>query len=188
MSKNHLNKAAGVVPTAVKAYAQVEEYVDGANHRTVIDFTAYPLVTTDNGTIGGAGSVAIYTFPKGYIGVCGGIAKWTTVNPDGTGLTTSVALDVGVGSTAAGTDTATSLTGTADNIVTSLAFTLSAADASNQNGPATYTARLVLDGTTTAAVAYLNAAATASTSTAAGVLTLTGQVVIDWVNYGYAGD
>jgi len=188
MSDNHLNNTLGVTTAALAAYAQTEEYVNGPYHRTVIHLEAYPLATTDNDTDGASGAASLYTFPKGYIRVLGGIQKWTTVSADGTGLTTSAALEIAVGTTAVDTVTLNALTGADADVITVKGFTLSAADGTNITGPATYTAMKVIDGTSSAAVIYLNAGASAATSTAAGVLTLSGDLVIDWMDYGYAGD
>jgi len=188
MSVNHLNNAAGTVGTTIGAYCQVEEYSNGAFHRTVINIEAYPLTHTDNTSSGASGSILLYTFPKGYIKTLGGCCKWTKISPDGTLLTAIAALEIGVGSTAVGTDTLNALTGTTEDIVTGKGFTLSSVEAVTITGPATYTAMAVFDGTSTAQAVYLNEGASAATSTGDTTLPLTGQIVIDWMNYGYAGD
>lgn len=175
----------GSVPAAVASYVEAVEYGDGQHHRTVLKLSALSISTVDNGTDGHAGSVKLYDFPQGYVHIKGGAQAYTAITVDGTGLPDDVVLDIAVGSTAAGTDMET-LSGTAEDILTKDDITLSSSvTATNQFQQETTGGGI--DGTSTAVDAYLNIAATAATADDDGTIVLTGELVIDWVNYGYAG-
>lgn len=158
------------------------EMGDGAVHRTVLIFDAYSLTTTDNGTAGAAGGAKVYDFPQGHIGILGVSQAWSLVTVDGTGLTNVAALEVGLGTTVA-TSAMASLTGTAEDLVTGKAFTLSSSlSATHQFGSSVSLANV--DGSVTAKDAYLNVACSVATSDADGTIVLTGTVTIEWFSVG----
>jgi hypothetical protein len=176
----------GSVPAAIADYVVATEYGDGTFHRTVLTVTGLVVSTVDNGTAGHAGAVQVYDFPKGYVRIEGGVMKWTNMVVDGTGLPNNSEIDIGIGSTAAGTDMV-SLSGTTQDIVTKDDITFSTLTAATNQTQGNVTVA-ALDGSATAKDAYINVAASAATGTADGTLTLTGTVVIDWTNLGYAGE
>lgn len=171
----------GVVATT--AGLTVCEMGDGAFHRTVFIFDAYSLATTDNGTAGAGGGAKIYDFPQGHVAILGVSQDWTLVTVDGTGLTNTAALEIGVGTTVA-TSAMASLTGTAEDLIAGLTFTLSSSlSAVNQFGSSVSAGQNV-DGSTTAKDAYLNLTCSVATSTANGTAVLTGVVTLLWANAG----
>ena len=174
----------GSVPTAVASYVVAEEYGIGEIHVTKLTFSALSIATVDNGTGGHAGGSKVYDFPLGYIQILGGAQAWSLLTADGTGIVNDTVIDVGIGSTVAGTADET-LSGTNENIINEKSLTLSSAVTATAQiiGEATGG---VIDGSATAVDAYLNVACTAATADADGTLACTGTVWMVWLNYGSA--
>lgn len=177
----------GVVTAALKPYVRAWEEIRGDIHRTKLQLTGLVVSTVDNGTAGHAGSLILYTLPKGMIRVLGGAAKFTSVVVDGTGITNVGAIEIGVGSTAAGTDMA-SLTGTTEDIITGTAMTLSTSVSALNRNQFNVTGLKVDNTAGTGGKVYVNVACSAATADSNGTCTLTGEIIIDWVNDGYAGE
>ncbi len=157
---------------------EVFEYGDGVNHVTVFKFTNFVLSTVDNGTGGHAGSQKLYDFPAGYIQILAGSQNWDSLVVDGTGLPNDSVVDIGVGSTAVGTDQE-ALSGVDEDLVNKDDVTFSSSlSALSQFIAETTGANF--DGRSTAKDAYLNVAATAATADGDGTITLNGEIVIVW--------
>lgn len=180
-----IGTTAGVGTLAAVTGLSVAEYGSGSSHRTVITFNAVSISTTDNGTAGAAGGRKIYTFPQGYIAIQGVSLDEALVTVDGTGLTSTAALEVGVGTTVANSSMA-SLTGTTEDIVTGKTFTLSTSLSATHQYLGSVSGSQAIDGSVTAKDAYLNVACSVATSAANGTLVLTGTLTILWQNVGAA--
>lgn len=166
---------------AVDAAATLATVVENVSNikRSVITFAAQPIAMVDHTTAGAHGSKAIYDFPEGNIHILGAVTNLTTLAGAG-GITDTAALIGSVGSVAVGIGDAT-LTSTEANIVPSTAGTL-AAGAGVLKGNST--AAVTLDGTQTAAKAYLNLVAPDAGSTADDTITVSGTVTLTWVKLG----
>lgn len=155
----------------------------GQYHHTILTFASVALATTDNGTLGAGVGQKVYTFPKGAIAVLGASQNWTRMVVDGTGLISTAAIDIGLGTTAAASSQET-LSGAAQNVVQKKSLSFSTSLSALNQFSYTMSGANALDGSTTAKDAYLNVSASAATSTAAGTITLSGTIVIDWINLG----
>lgn len=136
------------------------------------------VATTDNTTNGAQGSQKIYDFPAGAILVHGGAAKLTITG--GAGLTATAAVVWAVGTVAPAADA--TLTSTEANIIPSTAATLSSS--TNTASAVTATAAGILDGSSTAIDALLNFAVPDAGSSANSTITVTGEIVITWIQLG----
>lgn len=161
----------------------VAETVGGGVHVTTFIFDAFVLETTDNGTAGHGGSQQIYDFPQGAILILAASQNWESMTVDGTGLPGDSEIDIGVGTTAA-TSAMGSLTTTTQNIVNKDDITFSSSVSAVHQYIDTVSGGNKLAGQATAADAYLNLACTAATGDADGTITLTGTVVVTWLNLG----
>lgn len=189
----------GAVNSTYAAYVKAAEFVEGGLHKTVLTITALPISVTisSTGSTQAAGGVKIYDFPKGVLEIISNQMKWGLLTADGTNITTGCALDIGLGTVAAGLSQA-ALTTTGCNIggkyeITFSSTTLSYAN-QNQLSNVRHPSGVgddadCLDGSSTAIDMYLNVAVAAGGAAATGVgLTVTGTVEIFWRNHGYAGE
>ncbi len=171
----------GAVPLALGATAVATEAGSGLVHQTTIALSALAVTMRDTEQGGGA---KIYDFPEGRILVLGATASIavTTTSILANTLNTGVTCNWGVGST---TQASATVATTEQDIVNVAAFTASATI--NVAG-ATATGKgvlAVLDGTGTAADAYLNLAVAGATDIDANAtVTVTGSVKITWINLG----
>jgi hypothetical protein len=136
-------------------------------------------VTDSGGATGAHGNLKIYDFPAGAILMHGGAAKLTVTAA--TGIDAGAALVWAVGTTATATDNAT-LTTTEANIIPSTAATLTSS--TNTSSQYTATAAGILNGTATAIDGYLNVAVPDAGATANSTVTVTGEIVVTWIQLG----
>ncbi len=152
-------------------------------HRTRVDISG-TISLTDTGSANGAqGSILLYTLPAGAIQVGGGLGSLTLTRTgtNATAMSASGAIVLALGTATPGTDNAT-LTSTEANIVQSTAFTLSSGTkAATMVATTTPT---IVDGTTTNASIRLNAAVPSTSNTGNTSLTVTGFIIVPWVNTG----
>jgi hypothetical protein len=148
-------------------------------HKTTLTLTSLSITMTDTGTNGCHGSQKVYDFPAGNIAILGAVTDLSVTAGAG-GITNTASLVGSVGTAAVGTDNAT-LTSTEANIVPSTAGTLTDG-AGNVDGEST--AIVIVDGTGTAADAYLNFAVPDAGASANDTLTVSGTITITWLNLG----
>jgi hypothetical protein len=117
----------------------------------------------------------LLNFPAGLVFIAAA-SSGLAIARVGTAITTTAAVVGSIGSTTVGTDNAT-LTTTEANIMPSTVSTLTAG-AGACDGEST--AAVVLDGTATAAKAWLNFAIPDAGATGNDALTVTGTVTIVW--------
>jgi len=155
------------------------EYGDGVSRQTIFTLTSLAMDVTDTGANGAHGTQQIYDFPAGHIKLIGSTCD-LAVTCGTNGLTATATYDVGVGSTAVGTDNA-ELATTEQDIITKIEGDLSSSAADLHGVNAT---DLALDGTSSAIDVYLNAAFEADDASANDTCTFTGTVTLTWVNLG----
>jgi hypothetical protein len=155
------------------------EYGNDVVHKTVITLDALAVVLTDAGAAGSQGTAKIYDFPAGLIVVLGAICDLTTLAGAG-GVADTGALVGAVGSATVGAADAT-LTGTEANLIASTAGTLTGGAGTLKGEGA---AVAFLDGTGTAADAYLNLAVPDAGSAADDTVTVSGTVTLVWFSPG----
>lgn len=176
--------AAGLIPVAAGNGAaagtgNVASERQGVVHTTILTLTALSVTMTDATTNGCHGSQKVYDFPAGNIMILGATSDLQITAGAG-GIADGAAVVGSVGSAAVGTNNAT-LTSTEADIVPSTAGTLTSGvgDVDGQS-----TGAAVLDGTATAADAYLNLAVPDADSSASDTLSVTGTITLVWVNLG----
>lgn len=149
----------------------------GMVHKTTISLSAL-LVSIASSAIG-FGSQKIYDFPDGLISVLGATMD-LTITRTGTEIVAGAAVVAAVGTVAAADDA--TLTSTEANIIPSTAYTL-VSGTKQASGVATTPA--LFNGTATAIDAILNLAVPdADRSDTAENLSITGTIVIHWINLG----
>jgi hypothetical protein len=162
------------------------EFGDDATHRTLLTFTASPVVMTNNagvalyGGIGTTTTTAVYTFPKGLIQILGADCRGTLT------LTTAGALATFASVSALGQVTAASdatLTGTEANILASTSSAAAVAKAAVVKNISLIAPAAPLDGTVTAIPMFLNFVVANDASNSTGVGTYTGTCTLTWSNY-----
>jgi hypothetical protein len=168
------------VPTAAETAGVTKAESPLGLNSTVLTFTGVSVTMTDAAAAGSHGSLEVLNFPAGLI-VVAGVTSDLAIARVGTAITTTAAVVGSIGSVTVGTDNAT-LTSTEADLLPSTAASLTAG-AGNCDGQST--AVTVLDGTATAAKAFLNLAIPDAGSTGNDALTVTGTVTILW---GVAGD
>jgi hypothetical protein len=146
---------------------------------TVLTIEDLEVTMTDATTNGSHGSQKVYDFPAGNIMVLGAVTD-LTIEAGAGGISDTASIVASVGSAAVGTDNAT-LTSTEANIVPSTAGTLTSG-AGAVKGESTAVA--LLDGTSTAADAYLNIACPDAGSSANDTITVNGTIRLIWINLG----
>lgn len=156
----------------------VTENGDGAVHKTTFTFSAHSVTMTD--ATDSTGSVAIYTFPEGFIKVYGSLCNLTTTAGVG-GITDTAALVLSVGSVVVATDNAT-LTSTEADIIASYAGTLIGGEGVFTKDGALVAA--AFDGHTTDEAIFLNLAVPDADTSANDTIELTGDCTIVWSNLG----
>jgi hypothetical protein len=157
------------------------EYGDGVLHKTTFTLAnAFDMLVVDSGANGGHAGVKIYDFPAGYILVEAAFinADYTATNTNG--LTATATYDIGVGSADVGVDNA-ALATTEQNFITKIEGDLSASAAQLHSVNVT---SFSLDGTSTAADLYVNAAFAADDCSADQAGVLAGTITVYWVNLG----
>lgn len=172
------NNGAGAIVTTNGL--SLAEYGSGLIHQTVFTLASvdYPIV--DSGANGGHGSLQLYDFPEGKVLILGTTNDLTFTAASTNGLTATATYDFGVGSAATGTGDAV-LSSTEQDLVTKIEGDLVASVATPQ---AIYSTAVALDGTTTPADAFLNAAFEAADISADEEGTATGTVTVTWINLG----
>lgn len=172
---------AGVAPGngAAAGTGNVATEQSGPVHTTVLTITALSITMTDATTAGCHGSQKIYDFPAGNIVILGATTDLAITAGAG-GITDTAAVVGSVGSATVGTDNAT-LSGTEANIVPSTAASLTGGVGACDGQS---TGVVVLDGTDTAADAYLNLAVPDAGSSANDTISVSGTVTLVWVNLG----
>jgi len=163
-----LSTATGVVGTTYSA----------ALNQTTITLTNYSMVTTDAGIAGGHGALKLVDFPEGMIYVLGVIGDMSCSAV--TGITATGAVDMALGSATTLTDAETLGNANVD-FVAKVDETLTASAGVWDlvtNTPQTE------DGHTTATDVWLCVAIENTSITATGTMTLSGTIVISWVNTG----
>lgn len=170
----------GTVPATVTA---AEYGVGGFLHKTVLTFAATSVSVADSAA---AGSTLVYTFPEGAITFLGGSFSLapTTTSTIASTLKSGVTIEVGLGTaTAAG-----ALTTTEENIIdgaTGPSSTTINVAAAAIVGVKT-AAPSIVDGHSSAAVAYLNIGVpTATDIDADATVTVTGTATFLWL---FGGD
>lgn len=158
----------------------VVETGDGVVHKTTFTIASgYELVEVDSGANGGHASTQLYDFPAGYIKFIGSVLD-VDVSCGTTGLTATATYDFGLGTAATGTSDA-ALSTTEQNVLTKIEGDLSGAAAALGSA---YATDVAADGTSTAANLYFNAAFEANDASADEVCTISGTVIVTWVNLG----
>jgi hypothetical protein len=166
----NIGAAAGTGVTAV-------EYGNGLSHTTVLTLVNTPITMRDTEQGGG---VKIYDFPLGSITITGAVATVTetTTSTLASTLHASSTLNWGVGSA---TQTNATLVTTEQNIVNVTAATSSATINVANTATTGAGGAVILNGTGTAADAYLNAAAAAAGDITGDATTVwNGTVTINW--------
>jgi len=142
--------------------------------QTKFTFNSATLTFNDNGTTG-SGGLQVYDFPKGNITVLNAVSKLTYSI---SGSLTDAGLVSSVGSVTAAADG--TLTSTEADIIASTAT-------ASTSGAATFSGRLsaaaFLNGTSTAADLFLNLAS-ANDPVGAKTVTVTGWLIVTWINGG----
>ena len=171
----------------------VTELGDGAVHKTIItlDEVAMPVVDgTTPANDGAWGTLKLYTFPAGHIQILGGHQVFPigglVASSAGSGLTPTANFEIGVGTAAAANASSFGLNdGTEENIVAHATVALTASKTTAILSGVQGTAA-VYDGSSTAALAYLNmrTSADGDSGTADSTLTCSGTVTIVWTNLG----
>lgn len=158
---------------------------DSALHKTILIFTASPVVMTNNsgvalyGGIGTGTTTAVYTFPRGLIQVLGADCRGTLT------LTTAGALATFASVSALGTVTSATdatLTGTEANILASTSSSAAVAKAAVVKNISLIAPAAPLDGTVTAIPMFLNFVVANDASNSTGVGTFGGTCTITWSN------
>jgi hypothetical protein len=177
--------------TTTAPTVMAKEYGNNAYHKTVLIFTAAPVVlggSAGNILYGGVGTTtttAIYTFPVGNIQIYGAeIRSFNTsaLTCSSAGLATfTSASSLGV-VTAANDAT---LTGTEANILASTANGVASAKIATIKNLTLTTPSVPFDGTTTAIPVFLNLIIDTDATNAAGTCTFTGTVTLVWANLTY---
>ena len=151
----------------------------GRVHTTVLTLTASSITMTDAGAAGCHGGTKIYDFPVGNVMILGATTDLAITAGSG-GITDTASVVGAVGTVVTATDNATLLS-TEANIVPSTVATLTGGVGACDGQS---TASVILDGTDTAADAYLNFAVPDAGSTANDTLSVTGTVTLVWINFG----
>lgn len=122
--------------------------------QAIITLTATPIVLADEAGVVAYGGLKIYDFPQGAIQILGAVAD-LDVTKSSAGVNADWDGDFGIGTVTAGNNNA--LATTEQNILPTTATPQAVAGVTTANGQSTITeAGLVIDGTATAADAYLN--------------------------------
>ena len=158
----------------------VAEEGNNVIHRTVFTLSSLSVAMTDAGAAGSHGSQKIYDFPAGAIQILGCSYDLTTLAGAG-GIADNAALVGSLGTATVGTDNATLTTTEADLIASTSGTLSSGAGTLKSHGSLVATA---FDGTATAKDAYLNLAVPDAGSTASDTITVSGTIIITWVNLG----
>lgn len=122
--------------------------------QALITFTATPIVLADEAGVVAYGGLKIYDFPQGAIQILGAVAD-LDVTKSSVGVSATWDGDFGIGTVTAGNNNA--LATTEQNILPTTSTPQAVDGVTTANGQSTITeAGLVIDGTATAADAYLN--------------------------------
>lgn len=162
------------------------EYGNANIHKTVLTLSAVSVALSDTNVGGGT---LIYTFPEGVVSILGGVSTLaaTTTSDVTATLNGGKNLSVGVGSVQTTTQASGTLATTQQDIINQgtvvSSTTISVAGAASTCFTATPKG---LDGSSTAAKAYLNVGVpTATDIDADATITMSGTVTINWA---YVGD
>ena len=166
------------VGTGPASLVTVEEFgpPGGAIRQTKFTFNSATFTLTRTSGAIASGGIQFYDLPKGNINILNATAK-ITYSIAGAGSYSNLVSAVGsaVADTANGT-----LTSTEADVIASTAT-------ASTSGAATFTGRLssapVLNGTSTASDLYLNMA-TSDDVTSSRVVTVTGWIIVTWINGG----
>lgn len=171
------NFGAGTVETV--SGLTVEELGNGINHKTILSFSAVSLAMTDASSAQSSGSQKIYTFPQALVSIQAAVIS-INATKSGSGISTTFAGLVSLGTAAAAADA--TLTGTEANVVPSTVTAAATAGVSAVN--AVNTAAATLNGAASALALYYNQLINDADSSASGTLSLTGTIVLHWINGG----
>lgn len=157
------------------------EYGNGAIHKTVLTLAATPVTIADGGGgHQGVGGVKVYDFPAGAILFFGATANLALLAGAG-GIADTFDGDFGVGTVVG---TGDDLTTTMQNIIPKTATPQAAAGATTAKGQSTATENAVIDGTSTAADAFLNFLIDDADISEGDTIAATGTITILWANLG----
>lgn len=166
------------------ANVTVVEQGSGALHRTVLTFTAQDVTITDGGAgHPGVGSLKIYTFPEGWIHNFGIVTDLEATAAANISVTWSG--DWAIGSTANAGDT---IEGTELDLLaesaTAIAIGPAVGSVLSLNDKSEATEQIDFDGTAGAKEVYINVLVDDADCAGNSTISLTGTVVITWVNLG----
>lgn len=150
-----------------------------AIHQTVFTLDGVEDLMVDSGANGGHMSLKLYDFPAGYLKFLGASLD-VDVACGTAGFAAAATYDFGLGTTATATDNA-ALATTEQNILTKIEGNMSAQAVSLGSA---YATDVAIDGHTTAADLYLNAAIEADDASTNDFCTYTGTVTVTWLNLG----
>lgn len=158
----------------------VAEYGDGALHKTVLTLVAVEVASTDGttpGTDGAWGTKTLYTFPTGTKILQSAHMNLDSLadNPGADGFTATSDFDLGVGSVAVAQASAFSLSGTQSDYAeatVALTSSTSTGDSNTNTTPASHTA--------TPLILNFRTVDDADHGTVAGLLKVSGTIVITW--------
>lgn len=161
------------------------DWGDDATHKTLLRFTASPVVMTNNagvalfGGVGTGTTTAVYTFPRGLIQIYGADCSGTLT------LTTAGSLATFASVSALGQVTSSNdatLTGTEANILASTSSSAAVAKAAALRNFTLIAPTAPLNGTVTPIPMFLNFVVANDASNSSGVGTFTGTCVVIWSN------
>jgi hypothetical protein len=158
------------------------EGLDGM-HRTVLSVrvTGADKVTLADGAHGGG--TLVYTFPEGQVAILGAVFNGTVTNTDGFNAHAADTFSFGVGVVVGADDDA--LTGTEQNLIASQAVdTVGGTTLTRAVGVVGPTTPVYVDGTSSAATAYVNFAIAAANNSAAVDFTASGTLTVVWALLG----
>lgn len=159
-----------------------QEQGNGVVHRTILTLTNVAVTLADNAGVVAYGGLKVYDFPAGSIMVLGAVAD-LDVTKSSAGVNADWDGDFGIGTVTASNNN--SLSSTEQNILPTTATPQASAGATTANG--LNTAAAFLDGTGTAADAYLNVLVDDADHDVTGTacnLIFNGTITLTWVNLG----
>lgn len=156
----------------------------GVVHQTVLTFADVEIALTDNAGVVAYGGLKVYDFPAGAILLLGAVAD-LDLTKDAAGVNADWDGDFGVGTVTASNNN--SLASTEQNIIPTTATPQASSGATTANGQSTATENAVIDGTGTAADAFLNFLVDDADHDVGGTptnLIVNGTLKLTWINLG----
>ncbi len=179
-----LQTASGVGAVAGSGVT-VEEFGDGANHKTRFTFTDAAIALTDEAGVVAYGGLKIYDFLAGFILMLGAVAN-LTITKSSAGVNADWDGDFGLGTATASNNN--TLSSTEQNVIPTTATPQAVAGATTAQGASTNTeAAKVLDGHTTPIDLYLNFLVDDADHNVNGTpcnLIVNGTIEVSWINLG----